>query len=112
VLKADEARALLDSIDTDTIVGLRDRALIALMCYTFARVGAVVGMKVEDYYQNGKRWWFGYTKRAANAKLTQPLCGPARAIRKLGSIAQIQLSALPRCQPCSHSHSCVPTFLW
>jgi integrase len=58
VLKADEARALLDSIDTGSIVGLRDRALIGLMCYTFARVGAVVGMKVEDYYQNGKRWWF------------------------------------------------------
>src|SRR6202049_1954279 len=58
VLKADEARQLLDSIDTETIVGLRDRAILGLMCYTFARVGAVVGMKVEDYYQNGKRWWF------------------------------------------------------
>jgi integrase/recombinase XerD len=58
VLKADEARQLLDSIDTYSIVGLRDRALLGLMCYTFARVGAVVGMKVEDYYQNGKRWWF------------------------------------------------------
>src|ERR1035441_6561331 len=58
VLKADQARALLDSIETDTIVGLRDRALVGLMCYTFARVSAVVGMRVEDYYQNGKRWWF------------------------------------------------------
>ena len=58
VLKADEARLLLDSIKIDTIVGLRDRALLGLMCYTFARVGAVVGMRVEDYYQNGKRWWF------------------------------------------------------
>jgi integrase/recombinase XerD len=58
VLKADQARALLDSIEPDSIVGLRDRAVIGLMCYTFARVGAVVGMKVEDYYQNGKRWWF------------------------------------------------------
>ena len=58
VLKADEARQLLDSIKTDTIVGLRDRALIALMCYTFARVSAVVHMKVEDYFtQNGKRFW-------------------------------------------------------
>ena len=27
------------------------------MVYTFARIGAVVGMKVEDYYPNGKRWW-------------------------------------------------------
>ncbi len=57
VLTADEARQLLDSIDTGGIVGLRDRALIGLMCYTFARVSAMVGMKVEDYYQNGKRWW-------------------------------------------------------
>ncbi len=58
VLKADQARALLDSMETDSIVGLRDRALIGLMCYTFARVSAAIGMKVEDYYQSGKRWWF------------------------------------------------------
>ena len=57
VLKADEARLLLDSIKIDSIVGLRDRALIGLMCFTFARVSAAVHMRVEDYYQNGKRWW-------------------------------------------------------
>jgi site-specific recombinase XerD len=57
VLKADQARMLLDSIKTDSIVGLRDRALIGLMCYTFARVSAMVNMHVEDYYENGKRWW-------------------------------------------------------
>jgi integrase/recombinase XerD len=58
VLKADQARTLLDSIEMDTIVGLRDRALVGLMCFTFARVSAAVHMRVEDYYQNGKRWWF------------------------------------------------------
>lgn len=57
VLKASQARQLLDSIDTSTIVGLRDRAMIATMVYSFARVGAVVGMNKEDYFQNGKRWW-------------------------------------------------------
>jgi site-specific recombinase XerD len=57
VLKAEQARQLLDSIKTNTIVGLRDRAIIGLMCYTFARVSAVVNMKVEDYFQNGKRYW-------------------------------------------------------
>jgi len=57
VLKADQARLLIDSIKINSIVGLRDRALIALMCYTFARVSAMVHMRVEDYYQNGKRWW-------------------------------------------------------
>jgi integrase/recombinase XerD len=57
VLKTDQARTLLDSIKLDSIVGLRDRAIIALMCFTFARVSAMVHMHTEDYYQNGKRWW-------------------------------------------------------
>src|ERR1700682_5175237 len=57
VLTADQARTLLDSIKLDSIVGLRDRAIIGLMCYTFARVSAAVHMHVEDYYENGKRSW-------------------------------------------------------
>src|SRR5919109_2248698 len=50
-------RVLLDSIDTERLIGLRDRAIIGLMGYTFARVGAVVGMKVEDYYIQKRRGW-------------------------------------------------------
>jgi site-specific recombinase XerD len=57
VLTAKQARELLDSIDVSTLVGLRDRALIAVMTYALARVGAVVSMRVEDYYPLDKRWW-------------------------------------------------------
>jgi site-specific recombinase XerD len=57
VLTAAEARQLLDHSDATVVVGLRDRALIGLMVYSFARVSAAVGMNVEDYYQQGKRWW-------------------------------------------------------
>jgi len=57
VLGADEARTLLDSIDISTHAGLRDRALVGLMVYTFARVGAAVKMKVEDVYVQGRRSW-------------------------------------------------------
>jgi site-specific recombinase XerD len=57
VLDGDEARRLLESVDTSTVVGLRDRALIALLIYTFARVSAALHMNVEDYYPQGKRWW-------------------------------------------------------
>jgi site-specific recombinase XerD len=57
VLAADEARAMLDAIDITTPIGLRDRALIALMVYTFARVGAVLQMRVEDVYVQGRRTW-------------------------------------------------------
>ncbi|MFN3364594.1 MAG: tyrosine-type recombinase/integrase [Allorhizobium sp.] len=57
ILAADEARALLDSIDASTLVGLRDRAFIATMLLTFARVSAVAGMKVEDLYLSERRYW-------------------------------------------------------
>jgi len=43
VLDPAEARALLDSIDTSTVAGLRDRALMGLMVYSFARIGAAPG---------------------------------------------------------------------
>ena len=57
VLTGEQARELLDSIDVSTLVGLRDRALIAVMTFAFARIGAVVAMRVEDYFPKGKRWW-------------------------------------------------------
>jgi integrase/recombinase XerD len=57
VLSADEMRELLAAIDTTSLLGLRDRALIALMGYTFARVGAATGMKVEDFYVQKRRGW-------------------------------------------------------
>jgi integrase/recombinase XerD len=55
VLTGEEARALIDSIDTGSLIGKRDRALIALMTYAFARVGAALNMKVEDYFVIGRR---------------------------------------------------------
>lgn len=57
ILTAEDTRMLLDSIPTDTLIGLRDRALIAMMVFSFARIGAVLKMQVKDYYPNGKRWW-------------------------------------------------------
>jgi site-specific recombinase XerD len=71
VLTEEQARRLLESIkvvkkvtlpdgseaEVPLLVGLRDRALIGVMVYTFARISAVVAMRVEDYFANGKRWW-------------------------------------------------------
>jgi len=78
VLTADEARQLLDRIDVTRkvtlhdgteiaeplLVGLRDRALIGLMVYTFARVGAALRMRVEDYYIQGRRGWVRLHEKA------------------------------------------------
>jgi site-specific recombinase XerD len=57
VLDPAEVRALLDSIDVSTPAGLRDRALIGLMVYSFARIGAALGMTVEDVYTQIRRLW-------------------------------------------------------
>jgi site-specific recombinase XerD len=73
VLTAEEARELLDSIPLvrntgrrhkgqaespkPSLVGLRDRALIAVMVYSFARINAVLEMKVRDYFVQGRRGW-------------------------------------------------------
>jgi site-specific recombinase XerD len=75
VLTAEEARELLDSIalvrntgrrrkrdreaesSKPSVVGLRDRALIATMVYSFARINAVLEMKVRDYFVQGRRGW-------------------------------------------------------
>ena len=71
VLSAADARLLLDSIaglartsetdeeekvETNDVVRLRDRALIGVMVYSFARVSAVIHMRVKDYFPNGKRY--------------------------------------------------------
>lgn len=57
VLDPAEARAVLDCIDVTNPAGLRDRALIALMVYSFARIGAALGMKVEDVFTQNRRLW-------------------------------------------------------
>ncbi len=57
VLDPAEARQLLDAIDATTIIGLRDRALIGLMVYSFARIGAAINMRVEDVYTQNRRLW-------------------------------------------------------
>ena len=71
ILSEEQARQLLASVKitrttkaedgsdrkVPSLVGLRDRALIGVMVYSFARISAVVAMQVEDYFSNGKRWW-------------------------------------------------------
>jgi site-specific recombinase XerC len=68
VLLPEEALRLLDNIpvlraesgskaEVASLVGLRDRALIGVMTYAFAGIGAVVDMRVADFYRKGSVWW-------------------------------------------------------
>lgn len=57
VLEPQETRQLIEQIDASKIVGLRDRALVGLMVYSFARIGAALSLKVEDVYTQNRRLW-------------------------------------------------------
>ena len=106
VLTAAEARELLDSIDTDTLTGLRDRALIALMTYAFARVGAVLKMRAEDVFIQGRRTWVRLHEKGGkhhempcHHKLEAYLQDYAAALGDAGAPAPRPGSSLPRKVP-------------
>jgi len=67
VLAPEEARALLDRIEITTHAGLRDRALIGLMVFSFARIGAALGMKVEDVFTQNRRLWVRLREKGGKA---------------------------------------------
>src|SRR6266446_2566097 len=64
----EEVHQLLDSIDTANLVGLRDKALLAILAYTFGRISAVVSLKVEDYIQTGKRCVIRFREKGGKEK--------------------------------------------
>lgn len=55
VLDEADAKLLLNSISGTDLVSLRDRALIGLMIYSFARISAALSMDVKDYMRRGQR---------------------------------------------------------
>ena len=64
----EEVQKVLASIDTSHVVGLRDKAFLATLAYTFARIGAVVNLKVEDYFQTGKRSLIRFKEKGGKEK--------------------------------------------
>jgi site-specific recombinase XerD len=63
-----EVQTLLNAVETSTRTGLRDRALLGTLAYTFARIGAVVNLKVEDYYPSGKRFLLRFKEKGVKEK--------------------------------------------
>jgi integrase/recombinase XerD len=64
---AEEVQKLIDSIDLSHIVGLRDQAILGVLAYTFARIGAVVSL-VKDYFQVGKRSVLRFSEKGGKEK--------------------------------------------
>ena len=90
VLSPAEARKLLESIGTGALAGLRDRALLSVMLYSFARVSAVLGMRRQDYFGQGSRGW---------PPGPPPGRGCPRRLRRVGRARGAEGGALPDLGP-------------
>lgn len=90
VLTAAETRVLLDGIDTSTVRGLRDRALIGVMVYSFARVSAVIGMRRADAFTQGGQSWFRLLEKGGRRHLV-----PAHHQAVADLVAYLDAAVLP-----------------
>jgi integrase/recombinase XerD len=62
------ARDLLNSIKTDKLVGLRDRAIVAMLIYTAARAGAVAKLKRGSFYHAGDQWMVHFDEKGGKSR--------------------------------------------
>jgi site-specific recombinase XerD len=65
----EQARKLLESIDTTNLVGLRDRAIIGTLIYTAARVGAVAKLRLKNFEHDGTQWNFRFDEKGGKSRL-------------------------------------------
>ena len=100
VLDAPEWRKLIDAIPADTVRDLRDRALIATLTYSFARIGAAVKMKVEDLRPQGAGWRIQLHEKGGKQHAMPCHHALAEALRAyIRPVAEVRL---PRIEAISH----------
>lgn len=64
----ESARRLLASLDTSHVVGLRDRAILAVLIYTAARVGAVAELRRGDFYHSADQACLRFTEKGGKSR--------------------------------------------
>ena len=95
-----QARKLLASIDLSTVVGLRDRAAIAVLIYTAARVGAVAMLQRRHFYYGGEQWNLHFDDKGGKSREI-----PIR--HDLGAVP-VGLPGCGRSQRCSQEEPPIP----
>jgi site-specific recombinase XerD len=67
-ITVEQARKLLASIDTAKLVGLRDKAILSVLVYTAARVGAVARLRIQDFYDIGDQYWLRFQEKGGKSR--------------------------------------------
>ena len=63
-----QAEKLLASIDASSVVGLRDRAVIAVLIFTAARVGAVSKLRLKHFEHDGSQWTLRFGEKGGKSR--------------------------------------------
>ena len=63
-----QVKKLLATLDTTTLVGKRDRAILAVLHWTARRASEVANVRLGDYYCDGERWWFAFSGKGGKTK--------------------------------------------
>jgi integrase len=106
----EQARRLLSGIDARHVVGLRDRAIIAMLIYTAARIGAVAGLRSRDFFDVGDQYCLRFLDKGASlakfpsattcrASYSTTSALPALPARRPSRRCSVQPSAGPRHLP-------------
>lgn len=98
VLSAEEARQLMEAIPGDTVAGLRDRAAVALMTYSFARVSAMCSMEVRDFFIDRRQASFRLHEKGGKRHAIR-----AHRVARIAMERYLRAAGLPR-------NSSVPLF--
>jgi integrase/recombinase XerD len=64
----DQARTLLQSVDTGHMVGLRDRAILATLAYTACRAGAVAKLRLQDFQNDGQQYVLRFQEKGGKSR--------------------------------------------
>ncbi len=67
-ISIEQARRLMRSLDTSTVIGLRDRAIIAILIYTAARVGAISKLRRNDFYNTGDQFCLRFHEKGGKSR--------------------------------------------
>ena len=84
-----QARTLLASIAVDSAVGLRDRAAVAALIYTAARIGAVARLRRRDFYHDGEQWMLHFTDKGGKSREIPARHDLARMLREYADASDI-----------------------
>jgi integrase/recombinase XerD len=67
-ISIDQARALLASVDTATLIGKRDKAILATLAYTACRAGAVAKLRLGDFQADGTQYVLRFQEKGGKSR--------------------------------------------